>query len=80
MELPQMRTLPQLAAEFKECGLTYSQIYHWLKEGRFPYIKRGNKFIVNRNRFIEFLETADEREPQEEYKEGPFYTAASRYW
>lgn len=49
--IPQMRTLPQLAEEFK-----------WLKEGRFPYLTRGRRFIVNRDRFIDFLNTADERE------------------
>lgn len=61
MILPQMRTLPQLAEEFKEAGLTYANIYHWLKEGRFPYLTRGRRFIVNRDRFIEFLNNADER-------------------
>lgn len=60
--LPQMRTLPQLAKEFAGTGLTYAQIYHWLKEGRFPYLTRGRRFIVNRDKFIEFLNTADERE------------------
>ena len=60
--IPQMRTLPQLAEEFKEAGITYTHIYRWLKEGRFPYLIRGRRFIVNRDRFIDFLNTADERE------------------
>ena len=63
--LPQMRTLPQLAEEFKDSGLTYANIYHWLKEGRFPYLTRGRRFIVNRDRFIDFLNCADEREGKE---------------
>ena len=61
-DIPQMRTLPQLAREFEGAGLTYNHIYRWIKEGRIPYLTRGRRYIINRDRFVDFLNTADDRE------------------
>lgn len=55
---PIMLTLPQLA---EETGIGYSTLYTWCKQGRFPYIKAGKRFLVNLERFYEFL-NSDERE------------------
>lgn len=56
---PVIMTLPEIAEEF---GLPYPMLYHWAKENRFPYIKSGIRFYVNRDKFIDFLNNGDDRE------------------
>lgn len=56
---PVIMTLPKIAEEF---GLPYPMLYHWAKENRFPYIKSGNRFYVNRDKIIDFLNNGDDRE------------------
>ena len=59
MAIPKMLTLPQLA---EESNLSYQVIRKMALEGRFPYIRRGKRILVNRDNFYHYLETGDDRQ------------------
>lgn len=50
--IPRMRTIKETAAE---TGIPYHTIRQWCLEGRITYIKAGNKYLINLDKFIEFL-------------------------
>ena len=50
--MPQMVTIRQAAAE---TGLSYEFIRGLIREHKIVYVKAGCKFLVNRERLIEYL-------------------------
>jgi len=50
--IPRMRTIAETS---KETGLPYHTIRQWCLDGKVTYIKAGNKYLVNLDRFIDFL-------------------------
>lgn len=55
--LPRMVTIQQLTKECRGTGITESAIRTLLLEGRIAHVKIGRKYLVNYDRFIEFLNT-----------------------
>lgn len=52
--LPRMMLIRDLA---KETGIAYSCIRRWCVSGEFKgYVKVGNRYLINVNRFAEFLD------------------------
>lgn len=50
-----MMTLREAATE---TGLTYSCLRRWILTGQFTYFRKaGNKYLVNMDRLIDFLNT-----------------------
>lgn len=53
--IPTMATMHDAAAI---TGLTYSCLRRWILSGEFTYyVKAGNKFLINMDRLVEFLNT-----------------------
>jgi len=50
--IPRMRTIKEVSSE---TGISYHCIRQWCIEDRIVYIKAGNKYLVNLDRFVEFL-------------------------
>lgn len=50
--VPRMRTIRETATE---TGISYHAIRQWCLENRITYIKAGNKYLINLDRLIEFL-------------------------
>lgn len=53
MTIPRMESLRTLS---KESKIPYNRIRLWCLEGKLPYIKSGNRFLVNVESFIKLLE------------------------
>lgn len=49
---PQMKTIQQLA---DETGIPYSAIYRWCKKGKIVFVRTGNKYLINVEKFNDFL-------------------------
>lgn len=60
--IPRMLTIKQLAAECKGTGITEWFIRSLVLENKIAYVKAGNKYLVNYDRFVEFLNTPMEKE------------------
>lgn len=57
--MPRMLKLKDAAAE---TGLTYSCLRRWILTGEFKdYVKAGNRFYVNMDKLVVFLNTAHTR-------------------
>lgn len=54
--IPQLRTIQQLA---ETTNLTYRYIMNLCKKNKIVYIKNGSKYLVNLEKFIEFLNQGD---------------------
>lgn len=52
--MPRMRTLKEAA---NETGLSYHCIRQWCLENKIIYIRAGNKFLINLDRLVEYLNT-----------------------
>lgn len=50
--IPRMETMRALA---KQSNVPYCRIRAWCLEGKLPYIKSGNRFLVNVDSFVELL-------------------------
>jgi len=50
--IPRMRTIKEASIE---TGLPYHTIRQLCLDGKITYIKAGNKYLVNLDRFIDFL-------------------------
>ena len=50
--IPRMESLKTLA---KESNIPYGRIRLWCLEGKLPYIKSGNRFLVNVDMFVNLL-------------------------
>lgn len=60
---PKMKTIQQLA---DETGISYNAIYKWCKEGKIVFIKAGTKYLVNVEKFNDFLNGETEQCEQQE--------------
>lgn len=59
---PQMKTIKELA---EETGISYSRIRKWCLDGTIVYVKAGTRYLVNVEKFKEFLNgETEEREQQ----------------
>ena len=54
--IPKMKTLREMASL---TGLSYDYIRKLCLEGRIVHIKTGKKYLVNYDRFIDFLNTGE---------------------
>jgi len=54
--IPRMRSILEVS---KETGISYHTIRQWCLEKKIVYIKAGNKYLVNLDRFIDFLNTGN---------------------
>lgn len=53
--IPTMLTIRELAAETKAFGLSETAIRNMVKRGEISHINAGRKVLINRERFIAFL-------------------------
>ena len=56
VRIPRMVPLQTLA---DESGISYKALWLMCKRNKIVHIKAGNKFLVNVDKFIEFLNTGD---------------------
>lgn len=54
--IPRMRSIAQVS---EETGIPYHTIRQWCLEKKIVHIKAGNKYLINLDRFIDFLNTGD---------------------
>lgn len=52
--IPKMRTIKQTA---EETGLSYNYIRNLCLQNKIVYVRAGNKYLVNIDKLIEFLNT-----------------------
>ncbi len=52
--IPRMRTIKETSSE---TGIPYHTIRQWCLAGEIMYIKAGTKYLINLDKFIEFLNT-----------------------
>lgn len=52
--IPRMRTIKEAAAEL---GIPYHTIRQWCLEKKIIHIMAGNKYLVNLDKLVEFLNT-----------------------
>ena len=52
--VPRMRTIKETAVD---TGIPYHTIRQWCLEGKITHIKAGCKYLVNLDKFIDFLNT-----------------------
>lgn len=60
---PQMKTIQQLA---DESGISYGAIRRWCLEGKIVFVRTGRKYLVNTEKFYEFLNGETEECEQQE--------------
>ena len=56
VHIPRMVPLKTLA---EESGFSYKALWLMCKQARFPFVKSGNKYYVNVDKFVEYLNTGD---------------------
>lgn len=56
VRIPRMVPLQTLA---DESGISYKALWQMCKQNKIVHIKSGNKFLVNVDKFIEFLNTGE---------------------
>ena len=54
LKIPRMAPIQTVA---DECGFSYKTLWKMCKENRIVYVKAGNKYLINFDKFIEFLNT-----------------------
>ena len=57
IKFPRMVPLQTLA---DESGISYKALWQMCKQNKIVYIKSGNKYLVNVDKFIEYLNTGDQ--------------------
>ena len=58
--MPEMLTI---SAVSKRTGISYNAIRSWILSGQFKgYVKAGNKYLINVDRFNDFLNGGDSNE------------------
>ena len=57
--IPTMLTIRELAAETKAYGLTEFAIRNMVKRGEIAHINTGRKVLINREKFIAYLNGND---------------------
>ena len=56
IEIPRMLTMKQAA---EETGLTYNAVRKMCLQGKIVHIRTGSKFLINMEKFAEFLNEGD---------------------
>ncbi len=59
IQIPRMRSIKEVV---EETGIPYHTIRQWCISGMIIYIKTGNKYLINFDKFIEFLNTGMNRQ------------------
>lgn len=54
--VPRMRTIQEVS---KETGIAYHTIRQWCLEKKIVFLKAGNKYLINLDRLIDFLNVGD---------------------
>ena len=57
LKIPRMVPIQTVA---DECGFSYKTLWKMCKENQIVYIKAGNKYLINFEKFIEFLNTGEQ--------------------
>jgi len=57
--IPRMKTIQQVACE---TGLAYGNIMNLCKQNKIVHIRTGAKYLVNFDKFIEYLNTGDKEQ------------------
>lgn len=57
-----MPTMLPIKKAAEETGLSYAYIRKLCLEGKIVFVRSGNKFFVNMNKFAEYLNKGDENE------------------
>lgn len=52
LKIPRMAPIQTVA---DECGFSYKTIWKLCKENKIVYVKAGNKYLINFDKFIDFL-------------------------
>ena len=55
IQIPRMLTIKQLVAECAGTGITEHAIRELIWSNQIAYIKAGNKYLINLEKFVEFL-------------------------
>lgn len=70
--LPHMVTIKELAAECREKGMAITE--HFVRrlclENKICHVKAGNKYLINYDRFIDYLNGEAPQEPEVSQKRG----------
>lgn len=61
VKVPTMLTIKELS---EKSGLSYDCIRNWCLQGKIVYIKAGNKYLVNYEKFIDYLNGEKKEEKQ----------------
>lgn len=59
MKVPTMLTIKEMS---EISGLSYDCIRNWCLQGKIVFIKAGNKYLVNYEKFVAFLNGEKEEE------------------
>lgn len=61
VELARLRTVSETV---KECGLSENMLRNWIKQGKCPGIRNGNRFLIN----VDMLEQMIQHDSMESVK------------
>jgi len=56
VRIPRMVPIQTLSDEI---GISYKTIWQWCKQNKIVYVKSGAKYLVNVDKFVEFLNTGE---------------------
>lgn len=56
VHIPRMVPIQTLSDEI---GISYKTIWQWCKQNKIVYVKSGAKYLVNVDKFVEFLNTGE---------------------
>lgn len=66
VHIPRMVPILTLA---EETGFSYKSLYLMCKENKIVYIKSGNKYYINVDKFVEYLNKGEQEEQQHDIDE-----------
>ncbi|MGJ4851821.1 hypothetical protein ACH6CV_16405 [Bacillota bacterium Meth-B3] len=58
LKIPRMASIQAVA---NETGFSYKTLWRLCKEDRIVYIKSGNKYLINFDKFIDYLNTGEQQ-------------------
>lgn len=59
LKMPMMKTIKQI---MEETGLSYKYLVKLCQQNRITHIRTGKKYLINYEKFIEFLNVGDREE------------------
>lgn len=57
LDIPHMIPIQALS---DKSGISYKALWQMCKQNKIVHIKSGNKYLINENKFIEFLNTGEQ--------------------